>query len=89
MLAGASLSTAAILSVVFIALAVFAESENVITGIGAVIGAAALVIAYCFREANRRVTTIDLFIGIVQTQVSGRLGRQENNIHRKHSGIIY
>src|SRR3546814_8600167 len=48
------------------------RSEKVITALGGGLGIFGVALAYCYKEANRRVATVDLFIGVIHSQVSSR-----------------
>src|SRR3546814_5640429 len=49
------------------------RSEKVITALGGGLGIFGVALAYCYKEANRRVATVDLFIGVIHSQVSSLL----------------
>jgi hypothetical protein len=62
-------------SATFAALAYLSVSEALgavptVTAAVAVVSVVGAIVAHCIREANRRVTTVDVFIGDVQTLIS-------------------
>src|SRR3546814_8536438 len=64
------------------------RSEKVITALGGGLGIFGVALAYCYKEANRRVATVDLFIGVIHSQVSSLLRALDQCAVKENGRIV-
>src|SRR3546814_12761264 len=64
------------------------RSEKVITALGGGLGIFGVALAYCYKEANRRVATVDLFNGVIHSQVSSLLPALDQCAVKENGRIV-